>query len=118
MPLFASTPRALPPTNAVRATLIASLHPRHRPELSDLLASADLMLDGTGLWVGVAGALDSAWLAGELFRAAVEAGLSPLWLEEQLWAAAVESGLPFSWIHVVASSGDAWPGAAWPGAAV
>ena len=75
MPLFASSPLAVTPTDAVRATVIAALHQRHRPELGDLLASADLLLDGTGLWVGVAGALDSAWLAGELFRAAVEAGV-------------------------------------------
>ena len=81
----------------VRSTFIAAFYQGHRPELADLVASARLELDLPGLWITPR-----------------EAGLSPLWLEEQLSAAAVESGLPFAWIHVVAASGDAWPGAAWP----
>jgi hypothetical protein len=89
------------PREQVRATLIASLYKGHRPELADLVQSAGLELDLPGLWITPR-----------------ETGLSPRWLEEQLWAAVVESGLSFSWIHVVAASGDAWPGAVWPATAV
>ena len=80
------------PLDQVRSTLIASFYQGHRPELADLVASAGLELDLPGLWITPR-----------------EAGLSAAWLEEKLWAAAVESGLPLAWIHVVGSSGDAWP---------
>jgi hypothetical protein len=89
------------PLDQVRSTLIASFYQGHRPELADLVASAGLELDLPGLWITPR-----------------ETGLSPRWLEEQLSAAAMESGLPFSWIHVVAASGDVWPGAAGPATAV
>jgi hypothetical protein len=74
MPLFASSPLIPSLTDALRSTLITTLHERHRPELADLVACADL-LDGTGLSVGIAGAVDSAWLAQQLLSAAVEAGV-------------------------------------------
>jgi len=75
MPLFASSPLTLTPTDVVRATLIAALHERHRPELGDLVAAADLLLDETGLWVGVPESVNSAWLWEELLGAALEAGV-------------------------------------------
>lgn len=75
MPLFASSPLISTPTDTVRTALTAALHHRHRPEIGDLLASADLLLDGTNLWVGVPGAVDSAWLADQLLGAALEANV-------------------------------------------
>jgi hypothetical protein len=75
MSLFASSPLTSSPTDSVRAALIAALRDRHRPELGDLLASADLLLDGTGLWVGVPSPVDSGWLAQQFLDAAVEAGV-------------------------------------------
>ena len=75
MPLFASSPLTSTPTDTVRTALTAALHDRHRPELGDLLAAADLLFDGTHLWVGISGAIDSAWFADQLLGAALEANM-------------------------------------------
>ncbi len=74
------------PAHAVRIALIDSLHHAHRPELADLVESADLDLDFPGLWLR----------PHESFRS-----LSAAWLEQRLLAAAVEGGLPVQWIHVL-----------------
>jgi hypothetical protein len=60
---------------------MGSLVAAHRPELADLVASADLDLDFPGLWLRPHDS--AAWLAGKLF------------------AVAVESGLPLEWIRVL-----------------
>jgi hypothetical protein len=58
----------------------------HRPELADVVESADLALDSGGLW-----------LQPEAnFR-----DLNPAWLEGWLVAAALEAGLPLAWIRVL-----------------
>jgi hypothetical protein len=75
MPLFASSPLTSSPTDVLRSALVTALRKRHRPELGDLLTSADLLLDGSGLWVGVPGVVDSSWLAQQLLGAAIEAGV-------------------------------------------
>ena len=75
MPLFASSPLTATRTDALRWTLIVALRERHRPELGDLLSSADLLLYKTNLWVGVPGIVNASWLAQELLGAAVEAGV-------------------------------------------
>jgi hypothetical protein len=64
-----------------------SLVAAHRPELADLVASADLDLEFPGLWLRPHDAsIGAAWLAGKLF------------------AAAIESGLPLEWIRVLPES--------------
>jgi hypothetical protein len=74
----------LSPSDALRTALMSSLVAAHRPELADLVASADLDLDFPGLWLRPhASGVSAAWLAGKLF------------------AAAVESGLPLEWIRVL-----------------
>ena len=79
------------PADALRAALIDSLHAAHRPELADLVASADLALDFPGVWLRpVAGDLDSAWL------------------ERTLLAASVANGLPLEWVRVLPAR---WGGA-------
>jgi hypothetical protein len=72
------------PADAWRAALMSSLHHAHRPELADIVRSADLALYETGLWVRP-----------------VDAALNPGWLEAKLFAAAVEDGLPLDAIHVM-----------------
>jgi len=65
------------PADALRAALMSSLHQAHRPELADVIDSADLALDRRGLWVRPADAsLDPGWLEGQLRAAAVVGGLS------------------------------------------
>jgi len=58
----------------------------HRPELADLVASADLDLDFPGLWLRPQASFRS---------------LNPAWLEPRLLSAAVEGGLRVEWIHVL-----------------
>ncbi len=72
------------PADALRAALMSSLHQAHRPELADVIDSADLALDRRGLWVRP-----------------VDASLDPGWLEEQLRSAAVGGGLSVQTIHVL-----------------
>ena len=56
---------------------MSSLHQAHRPELADVIDSADLALDRRGLWVRpVDAALDPGWLAAQLESAACAGGLS------------------------------------------
>jgi hypothetical protein len=43
------------PLDQVRSTFIASFYQGHRPELADLVASADLELDLPGLWITAPG---------------------------------------------------------------
>lgn len=63
--------------DALRAALISSLHQAHRPELADVIDSADLAVDRRGLWVWPTdAALDPAWLEGQLQSAALAGGLS------------------------------------------
>ena len=76
MPVFADFPSPAP-ADALRAALISSLHQAHRPELADVIDSADLAVDRRGLWVRPAdAALDPAWLEGQLQSAALAGGLS------------------------------------------
>jgi len=75
------------PADALRAALMSSLHQVHRPELADIIDSAELTFDRRGLWVRPA-----------------DAALDPAWLAEQLEAAALEHGLPFAAIHVLRGS--------------
>ncbi len=63
-----------------------SLRHAHRPELADLVASADLDLDFPGLWLRLQDSFNS---------------FSAAWLEQGLLSAAVEGGLPVEWIHVL-----------------
>lgn len=72
------------PTHALRAALMTSLHHAHRPELADVVRSADLAVHETRLWVRP-----------------LDASLNPGWLEAKLFAAAVEDGLPLDSIHVL-----------------
>jgi hypothetical protein len=77
------------PSDALRAALMHSLVAAHRPELADLVASAELDLEFPGIWLRPhATGLNAAWLAGTL------------------WAAAVESGLPLEWIRVLPGTGQ------------
>lgn len=87
MPVPTAFPLASP-SDAFRAALMGSLIAAHRPELADLVASADLDLDYPGLWLRPhASDLNAGWLAGTL------------------WAAAVESGMPLAWIRVLPGTG-------------
>ena len=71
---FSSSPA---PADALRAALMSSLHQAHRPELADVIDSADLAVDRRGLWVRPADAsLDPGWLEGQLQSAALAGGLS------------------------------------------
>jgi hypothetical protein len=58
---------------------MATLYAEHRPELADLVESAELELTNEGLWI-----------RPELFFRE----LSPAWLETALVRAACEAGLP------------------------
>ena len=63
MPLSLVLSAASSPADALRAALVHSLHAAHRPELADVVASADLALDFPGVWLRpAAGGLDAAWL--------------------------------------------------------
>jgi len=86
MPLSPSCSVPSSPAHAIRTALIHSLHHAHRPELADLVASADLDLDFPGLWLRPQDAFNS---------------VSTAWLEQRLLAASVEGGLPVEWIHVL-----------------
>jgi hypothetical protein len=58
-----------------------SLIAAHRPELADLVASADLDLAFPGIWLQPhTPGVSAAWLAGKLFTAAVESGLPLEWI--------------------------------------
>ncbi len=48
MPLSLVVPPASSPADAIRQALIGSFYDAHRPELADLVASADLALDFPG----------------------------------------------------------------------
>ncbi len=75
------------PADALRAALVHSLHAAHRPELADVVASADLALDFPGVWLRPAtGGLDAAWL------------------EQTVFAASVATGLPLEWVRVVSGA--------------
>lgn len=67
------------PHAAVRSALIASLYREHRPELADLIETAELCLDFPGLWV---------WPDPSF------ASLRPAWLEDRLLSAAPRSRFP------------------------
>jgi hypothetical protein len=71
------------PTDTLRAALISSLHHAHRPELADIVRSADLALHESGLGLQP-----------------VDGSLNPAWLEAKFCAAAVADGLPVA-IHVL-----------------
>jgi len=68
---------------------MGSLHRIHRPELADVVASADLTFDFSGVWLRP-----------------LDPSLSPAWLEGQLAEAALESGLPLASIRVLAAAGQ------------
>jgi len=89
MPLFRTLSAASSPADAVRQALIGSLYKIHRPELADLVASADLAVDLPGVWLRPA-----------------DRSLSPAWLEGKLFEAALESGLPLTSIRVFAAAGQ------------
>jgi hypothetical protein len=58
-----------------------SLIAAHRPELADLVASADLGLELPGICLKPhTPGLSAAWLEGKLFTAAVESGLPLEWI--------------------------------------
>ena len=84
MAAFSPFPPSPAPADAWRAALMSSLHQAHRPELADVIDSAELAVDRRGLWVRP-----------------VDASLNPGWLEGKLLAAAFETGLPFDSIHVL-----------------
>ena len=87
MPLFASSPfRLLSPGDSVRFALVQSLYRCHRPELADLVESAELGLDLPGLWLRPA----------ESF-----ADLAPEAIEAVLLEASTEAGLPLTWIRLL-----------------
>jgi hypothetical protein len=73
------------PAHSLRLALMDSLFHAHRPELADVVASADLTLDFPGVWLQPA-----------------DPSLATAWLEGKLWAAAVEEGVPVEWIRVLA----------------
>ncbi len=75
------------PAHAVRTALMDSLHHAHRPELADLVESADLDVDFPGLWLRPQASFSS---------------LNPAWLEPRLISAAIKGGLVVEWIHVLA----------------
>lgn len=87
MPASPSYLPPLPLDNPLRQALMASLTHEHRPELADLLASADLFLEGRGLWVRPAAGFS---------------GVSPAWLASHLQTAACEAGLALDWIQILA----------------
>ncbi len=89
MPLSLVLSAPSSPADALRAALIDSLHAAHRPELADLVASADLALDFPGVWLRPAAA-----------------GLDAAWLEQTVFAASVANGLPLEWIRVLAGAGQ------------
>ncbi len=100
MPLSRTLYSASSPADAVRAALIDSLHAVHRPELADLVASADLALDFPGVWL----------------RPAAD-GLDAAWLEQTVFEASVANGLRLEWIRVLAGAGQgSAPGENQPGA--
>jgi hypothetical protein len=77
------------PLDQLRSALVTSFYQEHRPELADLIESAELLVDGPGVWVRPAPS----------FR-----GVSPAWLEPHLLTAALEAGLPLEWIRVVSTA--------------
>ena len=87
--MLAGTPAfpLLSPSDTLRAALMHSLVAAHRPELADLVASADLDLDFPGLWLRPH-----------------DSGLNAIWLEPRLFSAAAESGLPLAWIRVLSGN--------------
>ncbi len=89
MPLSLVLPLPSSPADALRSALIGSLHAAHRPELADVVASADLAVDLPGVWLRP-----------------LDRSLSPAWLEGKLFEAAVEAGLPLSWIRVLSGAGQ------------
>jgi hypothetical protein len=57
------------PTHALRVALMTSLHHAHRPELADVVRSADLAVHETGLWVRpVDASLQPRLVGSEAFR--------------------------------------------------
>lgn len=89
MPLSRTLFHPPSPADAVRQALIGSLYKIHRPELADVVASADLTFDFSGVWLRP-----------------LDPSLSPAWLEGRLAEAALESGLPFASIRVLEGIGQ------------
>ncbi len=89
MPLSRTLSPAFSPADAVRRALIGSLYEAHRPELADVVASADLALEFPGVWL---------W--------PLDRSLNPDWLEGKFLEAAVASGLPLAWIRVLSPAGQ------------
>jgi hypothetical protein len=84
------------PTESLRLALQSSLHHAHRPELADVVGSAELTLERSALRFGLPG----LWLHP------LERGLGRAWLAETLFAAATEDGLPLAWIRIVPAGGE------------
>ena len=89
MPLSLTLSAPSSPAEVLRAALIDSLHAAHRPELADLVASADLAFDFPGVWLRPAAA-----------------DLDAVWLEQTVLAASVANGLPLQWIRVLTGVGQ------------
>ncbi len=84
------------PARALRHALMSSLYAAHRPELADVVDSAELALDFPGVWLRPA-----------------DPALSPAWLEEKLEAAALASVVAVDWIRVVRAAGQGSGTCAW-----
>ncbi len=84
MPLFASSPfRVLSPSDSVRLALVQSLYHCHRPDLADLVESAELALDLPGIWLRPAESfadVGAAAVESALLKASTEAGLPLMWI--------------------------------------
>jgi hypothetical protein len=90
---FSAFPSLIPSQrDVVRSALMTSLHEEHRPELADLIESAEILVDRRGVWVRPATSFSS---------------LSASWLEPRLLAAAVRGGLPVEWVRVVSGPDEA-----------
>jgi hypothetical protein len=92
------SPAFLPPFPAdpLRRALQNSLHHAHRPELADVVGSAELTLERSAR----RSELPGLWLRP------LERGLGRAWLAETLFAAATEDGLPLAWIRIVPAGGE------------
>ena len=89
MSLLGSAPfRFLSPIDSLRLALMQSLYRCHRPELADVVESAELLPDLPGLWVRLQESLS-------------ESGAEQV--ESILLEASTEAGLPLSWIRLVSN---------------
>lgn len=90
MSLLASAPfRFLSPVDSVRLALMQSLYRCHRPELADMVESAELLLDLPGIWLRS----DDSFTEFGAER-----------MECILLEASTEAGLPLSWIRFLGHS--------------